>query len=313
MTKNVFDSSRNWAAFRAPPSTSSLAKSRLNSCASGAWATRPLPTPSSLISLCRGEDHAVVQRPHRVVGRGQRLVAIQLASGRHQVQALSRVCLALMVTNITCTTWSSGSRSKMMAATRLSDSSWKLSMSACSASRRCWPSMTQDAFALGHLQRAERTAKRPPRTTISSHEMMTAPSRRQVACLAALLVCWDELVDLLADDLALVGLLARRDPAFEEVPADLGRRFLPPAHPGGRMVTVAEHLEAHQLVDVTGRQGGLVELHSELLHPNRGDADHRGPLDGRILPSVPGFTNGFLVRLTGDRTSRRHGTIPATV
>jgi hypothetical protein len=29
----------------------------------------------------------------------------------------------------------------------------------------------------------------------------------------------------------------------------------------------------------------LVELHAELLHPNRGNADHRSPLDGRILPA----------------------------
>jgi len=42
-----------------------------------------------------------------------------------------------------------------------------------------------------------------------------------------------------------------------------------------RAVAVIEHLEADQLIDVTGGQRSLVELHAELLHPNRGDVDHR--------------------------------------
>ena len=50
-----------------------------------------------------------------------------------------------------------------------------------------------------------------------------ARNRRQVARLAALLVVLHELVDLAADDLPLIGLLARRDAAFEQVPVHLRR------------------------------------------------------------------------------------------
>ena len=38
---------------------------------------------------------------------------------------------------------------------------------------------------------------------------------------------------------------------------------------------VVEDLETDELVDVTGTQGRLIELHPELLHPDGGDVDHR--------------------------------------
>ena len=105
-----------------------------------------------------------------------------------------------------------------------------------------------------------------------------AGNRRQVARLPALLVVLDELVDLLADDLALIGLLVGADAPLEQVPVHLARaarRLLAAAAHRLGLLAVAEHLEPDQLVDVAGAQGGLVELHAELLHPDRGDADHR--------------------------------------
>ena len=107
-----------------------------------------------------------------------------------------------------------------------------------------------------------------------------AGNRRQVARLAALLVVLHELVDFLADDLALVGLVARRDAPLEKIPVHLRRLrqprlLLAAAHWRLRVLAVAQDLEPHQLVDVTGGQRSLVELHAELLHPNRGDVDHR--------------------------------------
>ena len=41
-----------------------------------------------------------------------------------------------------------------------------------------------------------------------------------------------------------------------------------------RLLGVTEDLEADELVDVLGRQRGLIELHAELLHSNRRDVDH---------------------------------------
>ena len=121
-----------------------------------------------------------------------------------------------------------------------------------------------------------------------------AGNRRQVARLAALLVVLDELVDLLADDLPLVGLFARGDAALEQVPVDLAgrrRRLLPLAANRLAVFAVVEHLEPDELVDVAGGQGGLVELHAELLHPNRGDADHRQSCPVRYVGPAPAGHN----------------------
>jgi hypothetical protein len=179
-----------------------------------------------------------------------------------------------MVTNI-WTMWSSGTRSKMIAGT-VNGSSPNRSMSACSASRRCWPSI-----ALRHLQPAH------PRTALGRLEVELlvardddrARNRRQVARLAALLVVLDQLVDLLADDLALVRLLVRRNAALEQIPVDLrlGTTLLLAAKPSLSLILIAQHFEPDELVDVAGREGGLVELHAELLHSNRGYADHLSP------------------------------------
>ena len=138
----------------------------------------------------------------------------------------------------------------------------------------------QNAFALGHLQRAHARSlvRRLEDELLVAGDDDGAGNRRQVARLAALLVVLDELVDLPPDDLALVGLLARRDAPLEEVPVDLGgapASRLPPRTGWLGLLAVAQDLEADELVDITGGQGGLVELDAELLHPNGGDVDHR--------------------------------------
>src|SRR5688572_9174256 len=101
--------------------------------------------------------------------------------------------------------------------------------------------------------------------------------RRQIPRLPALLVVLHELVDLPANDLALIGLFIRGDTAFQQVPVDLRRRPPALAPPDRRLglLAVAQHLEADELVDVTGGEGGLVELDSELLHLDGGDVNHK--------------------------------------
>ena len=102
----------------------------------------------------------------------------------------------------------------------------------------------QDPFALGHLERAQhRIARhRLELERLVARDDHRAGNRRQVARLAALLVIGDQLVDLLADDLALIGLLAGRDPPLEQVPSDLGLAGAP-ADAGRRLLAVAEDLE----------------------------------------------------------------------
>ena len=87
----------------------------------------------------------------------------------------------------------------------------------------------QDAFALRHLQDADPriVAGRLERQLLVAGDDDRARNRRQIARLAALLVVLHELVDLAPDDLALIGLLARRDAPLEQIPVHLrGRRRL---------------------------------------------------------------------------------------
>jgi hypothetical protein len=49
-----------------------------------------------------------------------------------------------------------------------------------------------------------------------------------------------------------------------------------PAHAWTRrLISVVQHFEADELVDVLGGQGSLIELHAKLLHAKCGDTDHR--------------------------------------
>jgi hypothetical protein len=41
-------------------------------------------------------------------------------------------------------------------------------------------------------------------------------------------------------------------------------------------VSIAQDLEANELVDILRGESGLVKLHAKLLHPYRSDADHSG-------------------------------------
>src|SRR5690606_6569115 len=93
--------------------------------------------------------------------------------------------------------------------------------------------------------------------------------------LAALFVVLDELVDLPADDLPLVGLLARGDSPLQQVPVDLrAGAALAAANRRVPLVPVAEHFETDELVDVPRSQRCLIELHAELLHADGRDVDH---------------------------------------
>ena len=168
-----------------------------------------------------------------------------------------------------------------MIAGTLKSSPANRSMSACSASSRCWPSI---ARRMPSRSGTFRMPTRPSSPDAWNVELLVAAddhrarNRREIARLAALLVVLHQLVDLAADDLALIGLLARRDAALEQIPVHLRRRGAWPrlaaAHRRLRAVAVAEHLEADQLVDVAGGQGRLVELDPELLHADRGNVDH---------------------------------------
>ena len=137
----------------------------------------------------------------------------------------------------------------------------------------------QNAFALRHLQRAHArfVFHRLECQLLVARDDHRAGNGRQIARLAALLVVLDELVNLAADDLALVRLFARGDAPLQQVPVDLGGGAAALAATDRRLglLAVAQDLEAHELVDVTCGQGGLVELDSELLHLNRGDVDHK--------------------------------------
>ena len=168
-----------------------------------------------------------------------------------------------------------------MIAGTLKSSPANRSMSACSASSRCWPSIARrmpSRSGTFRMPDAAVVARRLEVQLLVAADDHGAGNRREIARLAALLVVLHELVDLAADDLALIGLFARRDAALEQVPVHLGRRGSGPrlaaAHRRLGAVAVAEHLEADKLVDVAGGQGRLVELDPELLHPNRGNVDH---------------------------------------
>ena len=61
-----------------------------------------------------------------------------------------------------------------------------------------------------------------------------------------------------------------------------------------RLVLVAQHFESDELVDIAGRQRGLIELHAELLHPDSGYADHKSPSkESDSIVCAPRTLNGF--------------------
>src|SRR5450830_1792733 len=97
-----------------------------------------------------------------------------------------------------------------MIAGTVKGSSPNRSMSACSASSRCCPSIARGILVDGiEPQRLVARDDDRPR------------DGREIPRLAALLVILDELVDLPADDRPLIGLVARSDAALQEVPVDL--------------------------------------------------------------------------------------------
>src|SRR5262245_44778160 len=137
----------------------------------------------------------------------------------------------------------------------------------------------QNPLALRHLECADAwvVVRCRKRQLFVAADDDGARNGRQVAGLPALFVVLDELVDLLANDLPLIGLLARRDAALEQIPVDFRwqRTWTGPAAAYAvGTVCVIQHLEPDKLVDITGSQGRLVELDAELLHADRSHVDH---------------------------------------
>src|SRR5688572_11509601 len=81
----------------------------------------------------------------------------------------------------------------------------------------------EDTLALGYLERAQRPllVDRFKTKRLVARDDHGPRNRGQVAGRPTLLVVGDELVDFPADDLALVGLLARCDAPLEQIPAHL--------------------------------------------------------------------------------------------
>ena len=106
---------------------------------------------------------------------------------------------------------------------------------------------TQDSFALGHLEAANRRTvhRRFECKLLVTRDDHGARDGRKISRLSTLLVVLHEFVDLSPDDLTLIGLLARRDPALEQVPIHLRGRLLVAATDRLPGLPVVEHFEAH--------------------------------------------------------------------
>src|SRR5262245_1750921 len=104
----------------------------------------------------------------------------------------------------------------------------------------------QDALALRYLELTDiRSAlNRMEGQLLVAGDDDRAGNRRQVMRLTALLVILHEFVDLSPDDMALVGLLARGDAPFEQVPVHFRRGFLGAASDGRPGFPVIQHFEA---------------------------------------------------------------------
>ena len=255
----------------------SVANSFFSSCASGACATRPVADAEQLDLAVERRVFAVVQRADDVVRRREVLVAIELPPReRHEVRRVQpRVLRVDRHEHLDDVIFGQAVEDDRRDGERFVAEPLDVRVQREQAMLPV--DGAEDPFALRDLQHAERRAVFDG---IELQRLVTrdddgAGDRRQIPRLAALLVVRDELVDLLADDRALVGLLARRDAALEQIPVHLRRR-------GGsssaaayrlRLFAVVEDLEPHELVDVVGGERCLVELHAELLHPDGGDAD----------------------------------------
>ena len=102
----------------------------------------------------------------------------------------------------------------------------------------------------------------------------------QVPDLGALVVVVDQLADLLPDHGALVGLGAGGDALLEQLPVHARRLRLALAVPRPRSVRgvalVGQDLEADQAVDVARTEHRLVEHDAELVEADRRNRDHPG-------------------------------------
>ena len=167
-------------------------------------------------------------RAHHVVRRGERFVAIQLAAReRHQVRRVeARVLGVDRHEHLDDVIFGNAIEDDRRHGERLVAEAIDVGVQRQQAVLAV--DGAQDAFALRHLQAADPRAAfgRLEAQLLVARDDHGAGNRRQVARLAALLVVLDQLVDLLADDLALIRLLVRRDAALEQIPVDLRLRAL---------------------------------------------------------------------------------------
>ena len=187
---------------------------------------RPWPDAEQLDLAEQRRILAVVERADDVVGRGEAFVAIELAARqRHEMRRIQPRVLRvdgdehLHDVILGEPVEDHGRNGERLAAEPL-DVSVQREQAVLTVDG------AQNAFALRHLQHADRCAfgRRFEAERLVARDDHRAGNRRQVARLAALLVVLDQLVDLAADDLPLVGLVAGGDAALEQIPVDLGRR-----------------------------------------------------------------------------------------
>src|SRR5499433_245057 len=136
----------------------------------------------------------------------------------------------------------------------------------------------QDSMLLGDLEQSEVVLARHggEGEALLRRNDDRARDGREGARVFAIPIVADELVDLAANDRALVGCLAFADPLLEGFPVDT-RAIAALAlrcRRRGR-ARVAQDLELNQPIDVLRRKGSLEELHAKLLHAVRGNGDHQ--------------------------------------
>jgi hypothetical protein len=250
--KNRLDSSRNSSPLRPGPKASA-AKSFFSSCASGACA--PLAHAEKFDLALERRLFPFAQRADDVVGRGEIFVAIELPprQGDEVRRIQPRVLRVDRHEHLHHVVFGKAiedhRRHREILAVEMLEPGVQREQPVLSVDR------PENALALGNLQGAERRTfgHRVELQGFVAGNDDRARNRRQIARSAALLVVVDELVDLLADVVALVGLLARRDAALEQVPVHF-RLSRTAADARGTALAVAQDLESDEFVDVFCRK-----------------------------------------------------------
>src|SRR5262252_3189282 len=131
----------------------------------------------------------------------------------------------------------------------------------------------QDSMLLGDLEQSQVVLARHgcEGEALLGRNDDRARDGREGARVLAIPVVADELVDLAADDRALVGCLAFANPLLEGFPVDARAIAALALRCRGR----GPDSELDQPIDVLRRKGSLEELHAKLFHAVRGNGDHQ--------------------------------------